>query len=260
MFENQNINIKEIGSAVYVRPNKEEKHVRYGNDSAKLYQLVYKISGTAVIHFNGEIFKTVPGTVYIIPKCENPDYYVERPEVGECIDIFFDTDTAFLQNIYSLNFGENIKIKNLFQNIYKLWITKPQGYYCKCLSAVYEILYEMILRGNKYILNSKYKIIEPGIKYIHNNLYNEIDFYVPSQICGISYTYFKKLFIEKFGVPPVRYVNSLRLERSRELLLLNQYSVNEIAKMCGFENTYYFLKKFKEKYRFAPTVYKKITD
>lgn len=124
------------------------------------------------------------------------------------------------------------------------------------MSMVYEILYEMILKDNKYLPNSKYQKIESGIEYIHNNLYNEINYYLPSELCGISYTYFKKLFIEKFGIPPVQYVNNLRLERGKELLLTNQYSVGEIAKMCGFENTYYFSKKFKEKYHCAPTLYK----
>ena len=42
-------------------------------------------------------------------------------------------------------------------------------------------------------------------------------------------------------------MKKMRLERNRELLLTNKYSVGEIAKMCEFENTYYFSKKFKEK-------------
>ena len=155
-----------------------------------------------------------------------------------------------------LDFDENIKILNLFGKIYKLWLTKPDGYYFKCMSAVYEILYEMLLKSEQYSPKSKYKKLEPGIEYIHNNLYSDIDYNLPSEICKLSYTYFKKLFIERFGVPPVRYVNNMRLERSRELLLMNKYSVGEIAKMCGFEDTYYFSKKFKEKYQVSPTAYK----
>ena len=256
MFENKGFNIKEISSVDLIKPKEtKRKTIHYGNKTSR-YELIYKLSGESITHFNKKSYHIKPGMVYILPKSENADYYVERIIPGDCIDIFFDTDIPSGENLFLLDFDENIKILNLFQKIYKLWLTKPNGYYFKCMSAVYEILYEMLLKSEQYSPKSKYKKLEPGIEYIHNNLYDDIDYNLPSKICGISYTYFKKLFIEKFGVPPVRYVNNIRLERSRELLLTNKYSVGEIAKMCGFENTYYFSKKFKEKYQSSPTAYK----
>ena len=256
MFENKGFNIKEISSVDLIKPKEtKRKTIHYGNKTSR-YELIYKLSGETITHFNKKSYHIKPGMVYILPKSENADYYVERIIPGDCIDIFFDTDIPSGENLFLLDFDENIKILNLFQKIYKLWLTKYNGYYFKCMSAVYEILYEMLLKSEQYSPKSKYKKLEPGIEYIHNNLYDDIDYNLPSEICGISYTYFKKLFIEKFGVPPVRYVNNMRLERSRELLLTNKYSVGEIAKMCGFENTYYFSKKFKEKYQSSPTAYK----
>lgn len=256
MFENKGFNIKEISHVDLIKPKEtKRKTIHYGNKTSR-YELIYKLSGESITHFNKKSYHIKPGMVYILPKSENADYYVERIIPGDCIDIFFDTDIPSGENLFLLDFDENIKILNLFQKIYKLWLTKPNGYYFKCMSAVYEILYEMLLKSEQYSPKSKYKKLEPGIEYIHNNLYDDIDYNLPSKICGISYTYFKKLFIEKFGVPPVRYVNNMRLERSRGLLLTNKYSVGEIAKMCGFENTYYFSKKFKEKYQSSPTAYK----
>lgn len=257
MFERNSFNIEEIYSVTLIKPKANgNRTIHYGNKIPR-YELIYKISGEVITHFGGKVFHIKPGTVYIIPKCDNADYYIERTIPGDCIDIFFDTKLQLQPNLYLLDFNENKKMLNLFQNIYELWITKPNGYYLKCMSAVYEILYEMLLKSDRYSQKSKYNKIEPGIEYIHNNLYNSINYYTPAEICGISYTYFKKLFIEKYSIPPIRYVNNMRLERSKELLLTNKYSVSEIAEMCGFENTYYFSKKFKEKYQFSPTDYKK---
>ena len=256
MFENKGFNIKEISYVDLIKPTEtKRKTIHYGNKTSR-YELIYKLSGETITHFNKKSYHIKPGMVYILPKSENADYYIERIIPGDCIDIFFDTDIPSGENLFLLDFDENIKILNLFQKIYKLWLTKYNGYYFKCMSAVYEILYEMLLKSEQYSPKSKYKKLEPGIEYIHNNLYSDIDYNLPSEICKLSYTYFKKLFIERFGVPPVRYVNNMRLERSRELLLMNKYSVGEIAKMCGFEDTYYFSKKFKEKYQVSPTAYK----
>lgn len=256
MFENKSINIKEIFSVDLIKPKASEgKTVHYGRTVLR-YELIYKLSGEVLTHFNKNVFQIKPGMVYIIPKSDNADYYVERTNPGDCIDIFFDTDIRLSENLIILDFEKDNKIQSLFQTIYKLWITKPRGYYFKCMSMTYEILYEMLSKSEQYSPKSKYRKIEKGIEYLHNNLYTDVDYKIPSELCKISYTYFKKLFIEKFGVPPVQYVNNIRLERSCELLLTNKYPIGEIAKMCGFENVYYFSKKFKEKYRLSPSEYK----
>lgn len=255
MLESKGFNIKEISSVALIQPKEnEERIIHYGNKTSR-YQLIYKLSGEVITHFNNKVFHIKPDEAYIIPKSQNADYYIERTIPGDCIDIFFDTDASLGENLFLLDFGDNIKILNLFQRVYRLWILKSDGYYFKCMAAVYEILYEMLLKSEQYSSKSKLKKLEAGLDYIHSNLYGEIDYNLPSKMCGISYTYFKKLFIERFGVPPVQYVNNMRLERSAELLLTDKYSIGEIAKMCGFENVYYFSKKFKEKYLCPPTLY-----
>lgn len=256
MFENKSFNIKEISSVTLIKPRENEHGtIHYGN-KVPLFELIYKLSGEVITHFGGKAYHIKPEMVYIIPRSDNADYYIERTIPGDCIDIFFDIDIDFNTELLLIDFNENNKIQSLFQKIYKLWITKPSGYYFKCMSVMYEILYEITLKSEQYSPKNKYKITERGIEYIHDNLYSDIDYKMPSKICGISYTYFKKLFIEKYGIPPVQYVNNMRLERGRELLLTNKYSVGEIAKICGFENMYYFSKKFKEKYQCSPTAYK----
>lgn len=255
MFEN--FSIKEITSVALIEPKASEKRsINYGNKIPR-YELIYKLSGEVITHFRKSTYHIKPGTVYIIPKCEDARYHIERTIPGNCIDIFFDTDIEFVKDFVITDFEENAKILNLFEKALKMWLTKPTGYYFNCMSVVYEILYEMLLKNEQYSPKNKYAIIEPGVQYIKNNLFGEINYRTPSEICEISYTYFKKLFIKKFGIPPVQYVNAMRLERSKELLLTNKCSVGDVAKMCGFENTYYFSRKFKEKYGLSPTDYKK---
>lgn len=260
MFESKGFNIKEISSVALIKPKENESRIINYGDKIPRYELIYKLSGEVITHFNKKTFHIKPDTVYIIPKSQNSDYYIERTIPGDCIDIFFDTDVEADEDLIILNETEDGVIKSLFQKIYTLWITKPGGYYFKCMSATYEIFYEITSKREHYSPKNKYTVLEKGIEYLHSNLYGDVDYTLPSKICGISYTYFKKLFIEKFGMPPVRYVNKLRLERSCELLLTNKYSVGEIAEICGFENPYYFSKKFKEAYRISPSDYKKLSQ
>ena len=77
-------------------------------------------------------------------------------------------------------------------------------------------------------------------------------------LSGLSYSYFKKLFIQKYGMPPVKYVNSLKIKRACELLATNNFTVSEIAEICGFENTYYFSTVFKNYVGVSPKNYAEI--
>ena len=104
MFENKGFNIKEISSVALIKPKENESRIiHYGNKLPR-YELIYKLSGEVITHFNKKVFHIKPGAAYIIPKSENADYYIERTIPGDCIDIFFDTDMALGQNLFLLDF------------------------------------------------------------------------------------------------------------------------------------------------------------
>ena len=75
-------------------------------------------------------------------------------------------------------------------------------------------------------------------------------------LSGLSYSYFKKLFIDKYGCPPVKYITKLKINRACELLMTGKFSISEIANLCGFENVYYFSNVFKKHTGVSPKNYK----
>ena len=78
-----------------------------------------------------------------------------------------------------------------------------------------------------------------------------------SEACGVSESYFKRLFKEQFGVPPKKYVVQLRINHACELLRTERYSVTQIATICGFSDIYFFSRQFKEYMGVSPTVFVK---
>ncbi|MEX0770477.1 MAG: helix-turn-helix transcriptional regulator [Balneolaceae bacterium] len=51
------------------------------------------------------------------------------------------------------------------------------------------------------------------------------------------------------------YVTELRLKKARELIIEKEYTISEIAYMCGFSSQSYFTKVFKKKVGVSPTKY-----
>ena len=73
---------------------------------------------------------------------------------------------------------------------------------------------------------------------------------------GVSQNYLSSQFKNYFGVNMNAYVNTLRVERAAEYLKETNYSVQDIAIMCGFSNGDALARVFKKKYSVTPTDYR----
>ena len=58
-------------------------------------------------------------------------------------------------------------------------------------------------------------------------------------------------------MPPKKYINELKLEKSRQMICENKYTISEIALMLGFNSIHYFSRAFTQKYNMPPSEYAK---
>ena len=138
--------------------------------------------------------------------------------------------------------------------MFAIWVSKNDGYYFECISLLYKIFAEM--QKQNYIPQNQYNLIKPAIKYIEDNfLKGKISVPYLSDKCGISEVYLKKLFIKKFGIPPTKYTIQLKINHACDLLRSKQYSVSQVAELCGYDNVYYFSRQFKEYVGTSPSVF-----
>ena len=78
-----------------------------------------------------------------------------------------------------------------------------------------------------------------------------------AQLCGLDKYYFIKLFKQATGLTPQQYYASLIVERGKALLENTDYSVGEIAALCGVEDGFYFSRLFKKHTGVSPAGYRK---
>jgi AraC-like DNA-binding protein len=94
-----------------------------------------------------------------------------------------------------------------------------------------------------------------------NENYTNSDFSVDDLVhrSHMSNTYFRKLFLSKYGKTPVKYILSMRLSYAEKLLSHGRYSVLEVAEMSGFSDVKYFSRVMKREYGVPPSeLYKHI--
>jgi len=90
----------------------------------------------------------------------------------------------------------------------------------------------------------KYKL-KKALEYMNVHLSENISLAMISDELGISQYYFCRLFKQSTGMTPHAYLIQQRVERSKQLLRLKEYSIIDIVIECGFANPSHFAKWFR---------------
>lgn len=94
-----------------------------------------------------------------------------------------------------------------------------------------------------------YIILNPTEKYTPEKM---------AKLASLSKQRFSSLFKDNTGKTPMEYVREIRLTTAARKLLLSDKNINEIAYDVGYEDTNYFIRKFKAAFGFTPNQYRKV--
>lgn len=126
---------------------------------------------------------------------------------------------------------------------------------------LYEIIsffseqFEMIMNaiGNP----SNKSILDDIVYYINHNFCDNIKLETIAPLFGYNSNYLGKIFNKKVGMSFNSYVDQVRIEHSKELLLQTNLKVYEIGERIGYKNVDYFHKKFKKYTGKSPAQFRK---
>jgi AraC-like DNA-binding protein len=79
---------------------------------------------------------------------------------------------------------------------------------------------------------------------VNAHLYDNFSVSELAKLAGLSLTSFKEEFAALFSESPARYIRRKKIERAKELLLVSDYSVSEIANQIGYSDLSHFSKSF----------------
>ncbi len=248
----EELGISVISNVVYYE-TKSQKQFKYPG-CLPTYELMYYIKGDTKISFNGKVIHMTAGDMLFLPKgLDNNEYTVDVKEDFALFNIYFYSNYPLPEEAVKIS-HDNENFKNLYEKIHKTWVGKRDGYYYKSMQYFYSIL-ELVYR-NQSEYRPKTNRLSGVEEYIAENYFKkDFDYDKLLKLSGLSYSYFKKLFISKYGYPPVKYITLLRVNRAKELLQTSKFTVSEVAVMCGFENVYYFSNVFKKLTGVSPKNY-----
>ena len=176
----------------------------------------------------------------------NADFSVEE-EKKILVDLYLNIKESMskLADSYSIPFIANSEAVNFIDKSYYL----------------YEILqflteqFDMIMTSIGY--SSRDSIIDDVLFYIQHNYSKNITLENIAPLFGYNSSYLGKIFSRKVGVNFNTYLDKVRIEHSKEILLNSKTQVYKVAEMVGYRNVDYFHIKFKKHTGKSPAEFRK---
>ncbi|WP_024347976.1 response regulator [Lacrimispora indolis] len=134
--------------------------------------------------------------------------------------------------------------------------------HCINLDQAFELLEETIIRTLLKVLNHlKSREIKPvayAKHYIEKNKGIDIKLEELAKNAGFSYSYFSYLFKKETGKTLTEYIQMVRIETAKKLLVEKERNVSEIAELVGYSDIKFFTKQFKKTLGVSPNEYRKM--
>jgi AraC-like DNA-binding protein len=140
----------------------------------------------------------------------------------------------------------------------KIWSEKPVGFETILGGTMAELLGHYLQNATsrlnpKDYHNPVWDRLEKAMAYMRANYGRNIGVDDISRAAGLSTAYFSREFRKSVGIAPYAYLNHVRVEIAKRILLTGKENCSEVAILCGFSSLHVFSKAFKRITRRSPT-------
>ncbi len=224
--------------------------------------LEYVVEGEGEVTVDGNKFKVKAGDSYFLFPNTKQDYCSNKKNPfkkywinfrGKMID-----DIIKSMGLYGINYFPNTDLNSYFLSLFTL---DDESLLSKDISySVFSIVVNMLIELQKSRANDTHlipsKILEIE-KQISDSINNNTSI---NEICkkySISKSYLDREFKKFYGISPNNYRNKKRIDIARAYLVNTNESVEAIAEMLHYDDTYHFSHSFKKAIGISPLKYRK---
>lgn len=227
-------------------------------------------SGSCTIQAGGKHFHFHAHEAMFIPSGILHDFYAESPSGVEFVVVqFLPFDHNFLHHLVNTPPIGRFPLLELSVSVFLELCHKLQREIASNLPfaeiqcrAIIQEMTVFLLRGHTSFSSSplspdQKQVIENALRFMHEHSHDLTHVKEVAQIYGLSPQYFRRLFKHYVGVSPKQYLTTLKIQRSKCLLLHHEHSVTDVAMGLGFGSTQQFSKVFRKVTGLSPSTWRK---
>jgi AraC-like DNA-binding protein len=150
-----------------------------------------------------------------------------------------------------------------FKQLFNLLVAEGQLWREQNPFLSQQYLHDMLdglLRYADPVLSEADMRLKLTLDYLQNHYQEEIRIDTLAEIAQFHPSYYSQLFKQAMDKSPVTFLTHLRVNRAKEMLLLTDKPVRDIAAEVGYKDEFYFSRRFKESSGYSPKAYAKKKD
>ena len=231
------------------------------------YHIVHFVTGgKGTLHIDNREFAVEKGCIFFIPENTSAFYVASQSDPWQyswCA--FLGRRASSFKYQFMAVAPEKYVIRNVDTEKYAKVIRKAAvlegsstANYFYSKSVMYEVLAMFAARPNNTLRVPHVPDMAERIKFQMDSRYT--DKLLISDIArdlGIHPNYLSRVFRDRYGISPKKYLDDLKLSRATNLLITTEMPISAISASLGFEDQMSFSKAFKKKYGAAPSRYRK---
>lgn len=219
------------------------------------HALVYKHTGASRYAFADNRILLQRGQMLFIPAgesyqvelaCEEPSYYTAIQFSGQ---LPIDTPMRF-------DVENQAETESAFVRILRCWSIPSRANACQTMALLYGLLAQMMrMLDRAYVPKTKAAAIAPALQYMKEHIFDpELKINQLHLHCGMSDTYFRKLFHCVFQTSPQKYITASRMRQAKQILEEGTCTtVAEAGMLVGYSDPLYFSRVFRQHFAVAPS-------
>lgn len=230
--------------------------------------LVLVTGGRIDYVFGGESFSGSKGDVLFFPKGvpysgtkrgDSPNsYYVID------FDTFKDDECVLFPLPFAFRVSNYDMLESAFRSVLNQWVNKSPASRIKCREKIYRLISLVVEDYLKGSAQFKELGIFPQVAEYMSRNFTDPQLNI-KRICRefyISEPHLRRIFHKAINQPPIKYLQTLRLELAKSMLCEGNasISVEEVAYSCGFSSLQYFSRLFKKYTGVPPSRYGGVRD
>ncbi|MBQ1327967.1 MAG: helix-turn-helix transcriptional regulator [Eubacterium sp.] len=263
---------------------------KYGSDEDPLhFHNLFEIGicheGTGTFYLDKEVIKYEPGQVTIVP----PDFphktvsegisfweylFIDFAELSEMIYSENETEKESRMSILGshaivLSADDKSGMKEIVTDVISEFKTR-KPFFKETVDSLSRVLFYKIMRlqkeqgtskeyelsVNDAMLNDNFPHIKPALNYIEQHYSEPMKIKELADSCNLSETHFRRIFAEYVNMPPVDYLNLVRVQKACSIMRRTKHSMDQVAIECGFASTTTFNRNFKKFLGISPYQWK----
>jgi len=224
---------------------------------------VYVLSGSVEYKDKNKSFTAKKGNIIYLSENSSYQVTVKNDEYSFIVINFLfkkDRNKELENELFVLN--NSLELDNKFIKLNKLWSINTIENNLKAKSIVYDIYSKLCEISVKEYLpsDSKKMIIEISNTILNDCFNSNLNITKILENYDISEVHFRRIFKKIYGVSPAKFIQHIRINKAKQLLIDENISINKIALECGYEDQFYFSRIFKKVTGLTPSEYRKFSQ